>query len=321
MHDVAEVPIGQEALGILSRHVLGGARVADARRLSGGFSCDNVLVRTDAGGSFVVRRYPRRNMCAVEAAVLTLAASKVSVPEVVYADGGGDLLGEPLLVTRFESGVPLTAVFAGAVQDDGPALARLVGQTLAAVHSLLFDRPGFFRDSTLRTNGEPPTHHDDLASYVAASLGRGGAAVLAATERSAVMRLAERWGPFVAHATAGASQLVHSDFNPKNVLMRPGGDGAWRVSAVLDWEYAFAGCGLFDLANMLRFPRDLGPGFADSLPSAYVDAGGWLPDRWEELGDALDLFALSDLLTRGAGHPVAVKAAEAVCRKVRQYLP
>jgi aminoglycoside phosphotransferase (APT) family kinase protein len=319
MHD-AQAPVGQEALKILSRRVMGGAQVVDTRRLSGGFSSDNVLVRTDSGESFVVRRYPRRNLCAVEAAVLALVAPKVSVPEVVYADAEGDLLGEPMLVTRFEPGVPLTTVFAGAVHDDGPALARVIGQALAAVHSVQFDEPGFFSDGSLRSDGQAPAHHDDLAGFVAAALARGGASLLTEADGGALTELAERWAPLAARAVAASRQLVHCDFNPKNILMRPG-IGAWKVSAVLDWEYAFAGCGLFDLANMLRFPRDLGPGFADAFPGEYVEAGGVLPEDWVELSEALDLFALSDLLTRGADHPVAVKAADAIRIKIHRFAP
>jgi len=100
---------------------------------------------------------------------------------------------------------------------------------------------------------------------------------------------------------------VHSDFNPKNILVR---DSA--VVAVLDWEFAFAGTPLFDVGNMLRF--------SDGYPSTYVDGfvagfragGGHLPERWREISEALDLFALADFLARPDSpyHYRAVAVAE-----------
>ncbi|MEV7871665.1 phosphotransferase [Streptomyces sp. NPDC088124] len=312
MSDAPDTSLDPDVLDVLRTRVLGGALVVDERRLSGGFSSDNVLLRTDRGKSFVLRRYPRRNTCAVEAALMRLVADRVPVPEVVYADDGGELLGEPFILTRFASGVPLTAVFAGASEEDGPQLAQAVAEVLAEIHSVRFGRSGFFSDGALRPDAAPPDHHDDLVAFVEASLARGHAdAMLSGAEQRALVALAAASAPLVA-AAGDADELVHSDFNPKNLLMRPGDHGRWRVSAVLDWEYAFSGSGLFDLGNMLRFPEDLPPGFTYHFAGAYEKAGGFLPERWREISEALDLFALADLLTRSPDHPLFAKAAAAV---------
>jgi aminoglycoside phosphotransferase (APT) family kinase protein len=319
MADDADTSMDPGVLDVLSRRVLGGALVVDERRLSGGFSSDNVLLRTDRGKSFVLRRYPRRNTCAVEAALMELVRERVPVPEVVYADDAGDLLGEPFILTRFASGVPLTSVLAGAAEEDGPQLAEAVAEVLVAIHSVRFGRPGFFSDGALRPDATPPEHHDDLAAFVEATVTRGNAAaVLSEVEQRALVELAARCAPLVAE-TADADQLVHSDFNPKNLLMRPNDHGTWRVSAVLDWEYAFSGSGLFDLGNMLRFPQDLSPGFAEHFPGAYEKADGALPGRWQEISEALDLFALSDLLTRSPDHPLFAQAAAAIRRRLTRH--
>jgi aminoglycoside/choline kinase family phosphotransferase len=59
----------------------------------------------------------------------------------------------------------------------------------------------------------------------------------------------------------GVRQLVHADFNPKNILVR----GA-SVAAVLDWEFAFSGTPLFDVGNMLRFAERYPPGYLLTRP-------------------------------------------------------
>lgn len=308
-------PVGSGVLELLSRRVLGGERVVDERRLAGGFSSDTVLLRTSRKESFVLRRYPRRNTCAVEAALLRLLADRVPVPEVVYADAEGSLFGEPFILTRFAPGVPLAAAFAGADEEDGDQLAQIVGQTLATISAVRFGRAGFFSDGDLRLDAEPPEHHDDLLAFVEACLARGNAdAALSAREQRALLRLAADSAPLVS-AVATADHLVHSDFNAKNVVVRPG-DSCWRVSAVLDWEYAFSGSPLFDMGNMLRFPQDLPPGFSHRLPAAYQDNGGALPEQWREISQALELFALSDLLTRSPDHPMFGKTVTALRNRI-----
>ena len=61
---------------------------------------------------------------------------------------------------------------------------------------------------------------------------------------------------------------------------------------------------------MLRFSAD--------YPTAFVDgsrAGYDHPD-WEQIGRAIDLFALSDLATRPAGHDIADRAALEMRRRI-----
>ena len=49
--------------------------------------------------------------------------------------------------------------------------------------------------------------------------------------------------------------LVHSDLNPKNLLLDP---DTLALTGVLDWEFAHAGHPFTDLGNLLRFDRDAG---------------------------------------------------------------
>ena len=52
--------------------------------------------------------------------------------------------------------------------------------------------------------------------------------------------------------TTGRYTLVHSDLNPKNVLVDP---ERLVVTALVDWEFAHAGHPATDLGNLLRFER------------------------------------------------------------------
>jgi len=230
------------------------------------------------------------------------------VAEVVASDLDGAVTGRPTLLCRFVPGVLLKTVLSDGTEATAD-LGRSVGHTLAAIGDLTFDGPGMFADASLRTSdAEMP---GSLPDFVARCLSSGPAAtVLAADERAAIMRLAGAAQAFV-DAAPQASQLVHSDFNPKNLLVREHA-GSWTVAAVLDWEFAFSGSSLVDVGNMLRFPEDLPAEFATAFVAGFAEGGGLLPDDWREISLALDLFALADLLTRPADHRYFRRALRAI---------
>ena len=90
--------------------------------------------------------------------------------------------------------------------------------------------------------------------------------------------------------TVGRVCLVHSDLNPKNLLLDP---STLELAAVLDWEYAHAGHPFTDLGNLLRFERD--PRFTGAVLTAYAARRGTPPEEALPLARAADLFALAEL--------------------------
>lgn len=119
------------------------------------------------------------------------------------------------------------------------------------------------------------------------------------------------------------ARLVHADANPKNVLVSSVG-GGWRVDAVLDWEFSFSGCPYADFANMTRFEGSYPAGFVAGFRAGFGEcqpADLARPDDWAYLGRVMDMFALSDLVTRPDGHPVADQAAVEVRRWIAEGIP
>jgi len=323
--------------------VLPGERVTAATPLTGGYSNSNTRLVTAAGRSYVLRRYlPGRGgaardetaqqrpvraaaeaerRCAVEAALAGRLRGVAPVAEVAAADPGGTQAGEPVLLSRHVPGVMLRTALAepDASQEEHAALGREAGRALAAIGSVGFERAGFFGDGTLTpaAEGMPAS----LAEFVDDCLARGNAReALDPAEVAGLRSLAAAWTPLAARAD-GDSRLVHSDYNPKNLLVaRHGGvshgargaGGGWSVTAVLDWEFAFSGSPLHDVGNMLRFTSEIPPAFAAAFTGGFGAAGGRLPADWREISRALDLYALAELLTRPAGHRYFGKAVAAI---------
>jgi aminoglycoside phosphotransferase (APT) family kinase protein len=97
--------------------------------------------------------------------------------------------------------------------------------------------------------------------------------------------------------------LVHSDFNPKNMVLDP---DTLQVCALLDWEFAHAGVPGIDLGNLLRFDRQ--PAYVESVVAAYVGRSGRDPVLVLEQARAADLWALVELASRVGQNPVANQA-------------
>jgi hypothetical protein len=76
-------------------------------------------------------------------------------------------------------------------------------------------------------------------------------------------------------------------------------EGAPRVEAVLDWEFAFSGPPLADVGNMLRRQERMPAVFVDSFSAGFHAGGGALPPGWRSIAAALDAMALLDFLDRG----------------------
>jgi aminoglycoside phosphotransferase (APT) family kinase protein len=103
--------------------------------------------------------------------------------------------------------------------------------------------------------------------------------------------------------------LVHSDFNPKNLLVDP---ATARITGLIDWEFAHAGSPYTDLGNLFRFCVD--PVLAGAVLSVLRGSGPALGEPLVDLGRAADLWALLDLAARSTEHEVAAAAHDLVAR-------
>jgi aminoglycoside phosphotransferase (APT) family kinase protein len=271
--------------------------------LEGGWSGETFVAEV-AGERSVVRIYAGsshrgENAHDVDAALLRLVRGLVPVPEVLEvrrADPAADL--PALLVTSFLPGMRADLLLPEL--DDGrlAELGARLGRILADLAGMPMLKAGPFVDGDL-TIGSFAPDADGLPAFVAgheAALshwsqveldGLRGVAVDAQTRLD----------------TVGRFCLVHSDVNPKNLLVDP---DTLEVTGLLDWEFAHAGHPYTDLGNLLRFDRQ--PAFVEAVLDAYVARHGGAPGEALHLARAADLWALVDLASRRGQNPVADRA-------------
>lgn len=281
----------------LDREIIGTSTLA------GGFSHETCLVQLTDGQVVVRLGGPDP---AIEAAVMAAGAAYVPVPHVLtIVPGTADARAATVL--EFVSGAPLTDMLNS---DDSYGLGEEVGRIVAAIGTATFDRPGFFTDPDLTVDDQAPWSAQ-LSEYAATCMKGTPDERLDGPSRRAWERLCDEHAPALT-AIDGQRRLVHGDTNPKNILVTRTTAG-WRVDAVLDWEFGYAGCPYGDAANMLRFgadyPADFLAGFRTGFAANQPEEPH--PD-WAYLGRVLDMFSLSGLATRPVGHPVADQAVDVI---------
>ena len=254
---------------------------ASLEPLEGGWSGETFLA--DAGGDRTVVRVfgdPRHSPHAAEiqAALLRLVRGLLPVPSVLEVRRADPATGLPaLLVTEFLPGVRgdqlLPTLDDDGLRRAGAAVGRIVG-TLGGMPFL--ERGAFGDDLTV----EP------FELELPASLGEVAPAAEALLDEET------------------RTCLVHSDLNPKNLLLDP---DTLEVTGLLDWEFAHAGHPFTDLGNVLRFDRE--PAYVDAVLAAYAELRDTPPGRARELARAADLYALVELASRAGQNPVATRAA------------
>jgi aminoglycoside phosphotransferase (APT) family kinase protein len=264
--------------------------------------------------AYVLRIHKRgAAACAVESALEHRLRGVVPVPEVVYADPEGEVAGTPVTLTRWMHGQRLDEVLPGANFADALEMGHTVGMTLARIGSVRFERGGYFAGSSLEVRPAPGTPAQQLIAYAWKRLGRRVRSMPDDLRRQYVELVVDE-APIL-NRTDGAAQLVHSEFSPHNLLVTRH-FGRWKVVAVLDWEKAFSGSPLVDIANVLRFPEQLPEGYSDGFLAGFREGGGELFEGWEKLSRVLDVFALCDLLAADPPGPLAAKARTIAARSV-----
>lgn len=276
----------------------------DLQPLPGGMSGETWLTDV-AGERAVLRVYGGRSLqrgpraSEVDAAVLEWMAGLLPVPRVLDVRRGDPEADQPaLLVTSYLPGVLLSEL-KPTLDDAGlRRVGHELGVLLGRLAHVALPRPGLFHDPGLGID-PMPEQLSDLTVWTERAVDR-----LTGWDEAEIEAL---------RAVAADAQdllddrtrtcLVHSDLNPKNLLVDP---GSLEVTGLLDWEFAHAGSPYADLGNLLRFDRE--PAFANAVLAARE---AFVPDPRPDALDrarADDLFALVDLATRRTESPVAARA-------------
>ncbi len=271
---------------------------ASAVPLTGGYGGQTFAV--SAGDEDAVIKFYARDpeRAAVDASLLELVRGLLPVPRVLDLKRDGSFEDPPYLLTERLPGINLQVFLESATDEQRRRVGTQLGELLARLSGMPFLKAGMFRGGELTVE---PFGFGDLAEYVAGlRLGFDD------RQREGFSAVVDEAEDVLADGVRRVC-LVHSDFNPKNLLVDP---ETARITGLIDWEFAHAGSPYADLGNLLRFSEDqvLAGAVLDELRE--MDLG----ERLVDLGRAADLWALLDLAERAAEHEVAAAAHRLVSR-------
>jgi fructokinase len=291
---VATLELGPTQIAAMMAPAFPDRELVAATPLAHGLANANYRVRLSGlAGDLVLRVYVYDpGVAGKEHAVTRLVAATVPVASFLHLDPDGTVGGRPYAILPWIDGVMLHDALAGAGPEDLRQLGRTLGRTLAAIAQHRFPATGLL-DHDLRVSPWP----EPAIAFIRRCLFEGeGANRLDPATRDTVWQFVEKHAGLLEEVSA-ASHLVHADFRKPNILVARRA-GAWRVTAVLDWEFCHSGTPLFDMGILLRGDPGQDPVFEQSFAAAFQEGGGSLPPNWRRLAQFLDLINLCDFLSR-----------------------
>ena len=279
--------------------------------LVGGYSGETFGVELGAGEQAVLRvcsRDPSR--AAVLAGVHRLVAGLLPVPRVLDARLTPPPPMPPFLLFERLPGLRLDVVLADADHETSTRLGTAVADVAALLAGIPFPVGGWLQGLDLRV--EPFGGDFGLSTLTEQVLASPFGDMLSSAHRDNLRRVAVEAEDLI--GSAGRVCLVHSDFNPKNLLVDPVG---CRVTGLIDWEYTHAGSPLTDAGNLLRFGDH--PAFEAAFAARFFEVAPALPPDGLRVARALDLVSLLDLALREVTtpNPITRKAAALVAETAR----
>lgn len=212
------------------------------------------------------------------------------IPRIYYIGEVGEYR---FAVIEFISGITLRDLLLSDIEYNLNTIMREIGTILSKISSYEFPQSGFF-DNELNVI----THFssENFLIFVKDSLKHKTIlSVLTPKTTAMILPLFEKYAPLLAQTEE--KHLVHGDFDPANILVHDV-DGTWQVSAILDWEFAFSGSVLWDVANMLRYAHKMPTEFQDAFLNGLATGGIILPKNWQIVVHLLNLLSLLDCLKR-----------------------
>ncbi|WP_419419212.1 phosphotransferase family protein [Legionella sp. D16C41] len=241
---------------------------------------------------YILRLYLRDFKAAYREQQLSLLLKDkktIPIPEVYFI---GHYQNYQFAFNQYLSGITLRDLLLSDQAFDIKQLMFDTGVLANQIHTYTFRQGGFF-DNKLQPLPLTTTYLEYALNclnkdYIITLLGQSNTARL-----TYYFQQLESFFP-----SLDEKQLVHGDFDPANILVNYQ-EGRWQISGVLDWEFAFSGSPLFDVANMLRYAHHLPSHFQDAflkgLTLSYT-----LPPHWQTTIYLLNLLSLLDCLSRSS---------------------
>jgi Ser/Thr protein kinase RdoA (MazF antagonist) len=258
--------------------------------IAGGCANLNIKIQLEGNKDLLILRIYLRDKDAAhrERNIGNLLKDNIPVPEIYYI---GEVDNYCFAFIKFMPGMELRKLLLGKEAYDLDSIMYEVGELLTKFASHKFTKAGFF-DQNLEVIEE--LSHDSLRKFSLLCLENIAVQKYLSAEIIAKIKSLLMSMPIAKDTNVN---LVHADFDPANIFVSEI-DGKWKVSAILDWEFSYAGSWLNDVANILRYSHEMPKAFEKSFLKGVEDSGLKLPKDWRGVVNEYNLASLLDSMTR-----------------------
>ncbi|MHA1433415.1 MAG: phosphotransferase family protein [Candidatus Heimdallarchaeota archaeon] len=171
----------------------------------------------------------------------------VPVPEIIHLETNTERLGYKFYIMNYVKGKNLDEVWKQLNEEEKERLTKRLANILKDIHSITFDMFGSIEEF------DCPRRFYSFESMIQSSVRRStrklGTTDMAPIEllTSSLKFIEENLGKINVDKTP---RLVHSDFNPTNIILTKNEKNVWIISAIIDFEWSFAGNALADILNL-----------------------------------------------------------------------
>jgi GrpB-like predicted nucleotidyltransferase (UPF0157 family)/aminoglycoside phosphotransferase (APT) family kinase protein len=266
-------------------------KLTSSELIAGGCANLNIKIQLENENQpLILRVYLRDKDSAYrEQKLAALLKGHLPVPLTHYI---GELEGHNFAITEFIFGISLRDFLLSNAPDAIGAVMSEVGMMLSKITAYEFSKAGFLNKDLEVI----PYESSDVKKFAQDCLNdKTVVSVLSPEMNDEIKKAIEQHAS--SFPTDDDKHLVHGDFDPANIFVDKI-NGSWVVTGVLDWEFAFSGSYLWDVANMLRYAHKMPPEFQNSFIDALQRNGIKLPPDWRTTAHLLNLSSLLDLLKR-----------------------
>lgn len=240
----------------------------------------------------VIRIYIRdKTALQREVAIHKLVADKVPVAAPLYFDESCILYSYPYAIMEWIDGKLLREVI---LSKNEKAISQCVfaaGLYLNELRQIKFTHGGFFQDNL---QIRPFNKEEEYLPYVLNLLNdKVIKCDLDSNLHNAVSRLVNTYSKLLPNKDE--ANLTHADYDPANMIVTQV-KGKWKIAAILDWEFAYAGTYLLDIGMMLRYSHKLPNYYENNFIAGIKSQGFNLPAEWKKQAKLMDLLCLLQLI-------------------------
>lgn len=284
--------ISDQTAKIMVEMAFPGQGLVSCELISGGCANLNFKIRMSISDCpFILRVYCRDPMARLrEQNLAELIGDKIPIPKVYFT---GMAEGYQFSIIEFIDGITLRDLLLGTPIYDLKDIMHQTAVILKKISDIEFQEGGLFNpDLTVKSM----PNESEYLRFVDECLQQPSIIQsISLQKRTQIKSLFSQRNHLLANLPA--KSLVHGDFDPANILVKQV-DGRWIISAILDWEFAFSGTALWDVANMLRYAHQLPVEYQEFFISGLRQAEISLPNNWLGCVYLLNLISLLDLLVR-----------------------